>query len=107
MEYTKPPKLERRKYTDVGSMIFFKNLPYFFVGLMLAIVYVWNVNSVERQIRKNQILSEELSRLRWEYWSLKSGIIYNSTEAQISKKVEANEIFVSDKAPKKLVRIEN
>ncbi|MEO6189377.1 MAG: FtsL-like putative cell division protein [Saprospiraceae bacterium] len=107
MEYTKPPKLERRKYTDVGSMFFFKNLPYFFMALFLAIIYVWNVNSVEREIRKNQILSEELSKLRWEYWSLKAGIIYNSTEAQVSKKVEEKEIFIGNKAPKMLVRVEN
>lgn len=107
MEYNKPPKLERRKYTDVGSMFFFKNLPYFFLALALAIVYVWNVNTVERAIRKNQILSEEISKLRYEYWSLKSGIMYNSTESQVSKKVIEKEIFVSDKAPKMLVRSEN
>ncbi|MEP7196383.1 MAG: FtsL-like putative cell division protein [Saprospiraceae bacterium] len=107
MEYNKPPKLERRKYSDVGSMIFFKHLPYFFVALMLALVYVWNVNSVEREIRKNQILSEELKKLKWDYWSLKSSIMFNSTESQISKKVEEKQIFINDKAPKMLVRIEN
>ena len=107
MEYNKPPKLERRKYTDVGSMFFYKNLPYFFLALLLALVYVWNVNTLERQIRKNQILSDDLSKLRWEYWSLKSGIIYNSTEAQVSKKVVEKEIFIGDRAPKKLMRVQN
>jgi hypothetical protein len=68
---------------------------------------VWNVNTLERQIRKNQILSEDVTKLRWEYWSLKSGIIYNSTEAQVSKKVVDKEIFIGDKAPKKLVRVQN
>ncbi len=88
-------------------MYFFKNLPYFFLALGLAIVYVWNVNSVERAIRKNQILSDELSRLRWEYWTLKSGMIYNSIETEVSKKVVDKEIMIGQKAPKRLVRKEN
>ena len=107
MEYSKPPKLERRKYSDVGTMYFFKNLPFFFLALVLAIVYVWNVNSVERAIRKNQILSEELGRLRWEYWALKSGMIYSSTESEVAKKVSGKDISVGEKAPRKLVRKEN
>jgi hypothetical protein len=107
MDYNRPPKLERRKYTDVGSMFFFKNLPYFFAALFLAMIYVWNVNSVEREIRNNQLLIEDIKKLKWDYWSLKSGIMYNSTESEISKKVEAQNILIHDKAPKKLVRVEN
>ncbi|MCC6814953.1 MAG: hypothetical protein IT267_00910 [Saprospiraceae bacterium] len=107
MDYNRPPKLESKRYNDLGSMFFFKNLPYFIAALILAMIYVWNVNSLERKIRQNQLLIEENKKLKWDYWSIKSKILFGSIESEISKKVIDKDILINDNVPKVLVRVEN
>ena len=107
MEYSKPPKIDRKKFSSVNAMLIYKNLPYICLLFVLALVYVANVHYAEKHLRTTQVLNEEIKELKWDYWTLKSGIMYNSTEGQILKKVKEKEIYVPDQAPKKLIRVEN
>ena len=107
MDYNKPPKIDRKKYSNVGTMMIYKNLPYIFLIFILGLLYIANSHSAEKNIRINQVLSEEIKELKWDYWTLKSGIMFNSTEGQISKKVSEKEIYIREQAPKKIVRVEN
>lgn len=105
-EYNKPPKIDRRKYSNINSMLFYKNLPYISLIFVLGLLYVANVQYAEKHLRKSQVLQEEIKELKWEYWSLKSGIMYQSMEGQLSKKVQDREIYIRDQAPRKLVKVE-
>lgn len=58
-------------------------------------------------MKKSQVLLNELKEIKWDYWTLKSGILYNSTESQISKKVSSQDILIRKEAPLKLVQVEN
>ena len=58
-------------------------------------------------MQKSQKLLEELRELKSEYWPLKSSILSNSTEVQISKKVSDQQLYIRTDAPKKLIRKEN
>ena len=88
MEYSNPPKIDRKKFSSVNAMLIYKNLPYICLLFVLALVYVANVHYAEKHLRTTQVLNEEIKELKWDYWSLKSGIMYNSTEGQILKKVK-------------------
>ena len=101
------PKIERRKYTSVSNMMVYKNLPFLSVLCLLGLVYIANVHIAEKNMQKSQKLLEELRELKSEYWPLKSSILSNSTEVQISKKVSDQQLYLRTDAPKKLIRKEN
>jgi len=107
MEFNKPPKLDHKKYSTVSSMLLFKNLPFLFVLCLLGLFYIANVHYAEKNMKKSQVLLDELKEIKWDYWTLKSGILYNSTESQISKKVSSKNILIRKEAPLKLVQVEN
>lgn len=105
-EYNKPPKINRRKYRNVNSMLFYKNLPFVGIIFFLGLIYAANVHYAEKHLQRSQVLQEEIKELKWQYWSLKSGIMYQSMEGQLSKRVQDKEIYIREQAPKKIVRVE-
>jgi hypothetical protein len=100
-------KMDRNKYSSVSNMMVYKNLPYLSVLCLIGLIYIANVHFAEKNMQKSQKLIEELKELKSDYWTLRSGILYNSTEGQISKKVSDQEIYIRTEAPKKLIRKEN
>jgi len=105
-EFNKPPKIDRKKYSNIHTMLFYKNLPFIGLIFVLSFIYAANVQYAEKHLQKSQILQEEIKELKWVYWSLKSGIMYQSMEGQLSKKVQDREIFIRDEAPRKIVKLE-
>ncbi|MDQ3141333.1 MAG: FtsL-like putative cell division protein [Bacteroidota bacterium] len=107
MDFNTPPRIERKKYSTVSSMVLYKNLPFLFALCILGLIYIANVHYAEKNIRQSQKLSEEIKELKWDYWTLKSGIMFQSTEGQVSKKVSDKEIYVRKTPPVRLVKAEN
>jgi hypothetical protein len=106
MVFNTPPKIDGKKYSTVSAMVIFKNLPFMIFIFGLGLVYIANVQYAEYQIRKSQVLEKEIKELKWKYWSLQSGIMYNSTEGQVSKKVSEKELIMKEEAPKKLIQLD-
>lgn len=52
------------------------------------LVYIGNVQYSEYRIRKTQIIEKEITHLKWNYWTMKSGMIYNGMEEQVGKKFQ-------------------
>lgn len=104
MVFNSPPKIDGKKYSTVSAMVIFKNLPFMIFIFGLGLVYIANVQYAEYQIRKSQVLEKEIKELKWKYWSMQSGIMFNSTEVQVSQKVSDQQLLIKEEAPKKLIQ---
>ncbi len=65
-----------------------KNIPFFLLVTALGILYIANAHyhlQLERRIDKKEA---EIKELSWEYMTLKSQVMYESKESEVSKKVE-------------------
>ncbi len=103
-DYVKPPKIEQRKYSSISAMIVWKNKMFILFLFTLGILYVINVQYAESRIRKVQTLEKEITQLKWRYWTLKSGMMYEGMEEQVGKKVSDKELIIKEEAPKVLIK---
>lgn len=87
-------------------MLFYKNLPYIGLIFVLGFLYAANVQYAEKHLQKSQMIQEEIKELKWVFWSLKSGIMYQSMEGQLSKKVQDREIYIRENAPRKILKVD-
>jgi hypothetical protein len=103
MNHQRLSKDVNRKYSSVSIMIMWKNKMYllFLFGLML--LYIGNVQYAEYRIRKTQDLEKEITQLKWNYWTMKSGMIYDGMEEEVGKKVSGKQLIIKEQAPKVLV----
>lgn len=68
-------------YLAIGSKsasVVLKNLPYVLFLGFLTVVYIANAHFAEKQVRKIQVLQEDVRELKRQYNALKSGITFNS-----------------------------
>lgn len=107
MEEIKTSTFESKKYKSISAMIVWKNKMFLFFLFSLMLIYIGNVQYSEYRIRKAQILEKEITQLKWNYWTMKSGMIYNGMEEQVGKKVSANELLIKEDAPKILIQVKN
>lgn len=106
MDFNKPPKIQNQKYPSIGAMIVWKNKAYLIFLFILTLIYIGNVQYTEHRIRRSQILEKEISQLKWRYWTMKSGMIYEGMEEQVGKKVSDKELQIKNQAPKVLIEME-
>ncbi|MBK6544048.1 MAG: hypothetical protein IPO78_11570 [Saprospiraceae bacterium] len=104
MDYSRHTKNENKKYSSVSAMIVWKNKMYLVFLFSLMLVYIGNVQYSEYRIRKTQIIEKEITHLKWNYWTMKSGMIYNGMEEQVGKKVSEKELIIKEEAPKVLIQ---
>lgn len=98
---------EHKKYKSISTMIVWKNKMFLFFLFSLMLIYIGNVQYSEYRIRKAQILEKEVKQLNWNYYTMKSGLIYNGMEEQVGKKVLTKELIIKEKAPKVLIQEKN
>jgi hypothetical protein len=107
MEKNKAFAFEHRKYSSVSSMIVWKNKMFLFFMFALMLLYIANVQYSEYRIRRAQLLEKEVTQLKWNYWTMKSGMIFNGMEEEVGKKVSGNELLIKEEAPKVLIQGSN
>lgn len=78
----------------------FSNLPFFYFLSFLALLYIANAHYSDTKVRKIQKLKKELEELRWEYHSMKSDFLIQSSESQITKEVTSLKWSAQHKTPK-------
>ena len=87
----------------IGAKKMFAHLPFmYFVGF-LAILYIANGHYAEKNVREVQKLKSEIREYRWEYVSLKSNLMYNSTQTQIARKVKSINLGLDDEIPQRII----
>ncbi|MFO7722500.1 MAG: FtsL-like putative cell division protein, partial [Bacteroidales bacterium] len=79
-----------------------RNIPYILFITGLAILYITNSATAEKNRREAAALSEELKELRYQYISTKSGVMYLSNPSQISKKLKDTDIRENTVPPVKI-----
>ncbi len=93
-------------YLAIGSKsasVVLKNLPYVLFLGFLTVVYIANAHFAEKQVRKIQVLQEDVRELKRQYNALKSGITFNSRLRNVGG--EVNRLGLR-KIPGRVKRIE-
>lgn len=75
------------------------NLPFVCYLAFLGCVYIYNAHTVERKLRKIEVLKAEVDDARWRAVNLKQEIMYGSTQSQIEKKVAGIDLKPIRKVP--------
>ncbi|MEE9437547.1 MAG: FtsL-like putative cell division protein [Saprospiraceae bacterium] len=75
------------------------NLPFVCYLALLCVVYIFNINGVEKKLRKIEVLRSEVKDANWRYMDIKQGVMYGSTQSQIEKKVAGLNLKPIRKAP--------
>lgn len=79
------------------------NIRFVFLLVFLGVIYIAFSREAEYNVRKIQVLKKDVRKLRWEYMSLQSELMYTSTQSQIIKSMEAKGFRVDRKGPKRIV----
>lgn len=67
------------------------------------IAYIANAHYSEKKIRAIQDLQREVKELRWEYMSIKSGLMYNTKQSEVVKAVAPLGLKPMKGKPKKII----
>ncbi len=100
-------KGQHKKTTNLrfkGIEWLFMNLPFVCYLALLCVVYIFNINGVEKKLRKIEVLRSEVKDANWRYMDIKQGVMYGSTQSQIEKKVADLNLKPIRKAPFKITR---
>lgn len=79
-----------------------KNIPYILFIAGLAILYITNSATAERNRRELVNLTDELKELRYKYISTKSSVMFLSNQSQISERLKETGIRESTVPPVKI-----
>ena len=79
------------------------NIRFVFLLAFLGVIYIAFAREAESNVRKIQILKKDVRKLRWEYMSLQSELMYTSTQSQIIKSMQDKGFKVDKKGPKRIV----
>ncbi len=95
-----------RDYTALGAILsnlILKNLPFVLFLGFLTMIYIANVHYAERNVREIERLQNQIKELRWEYMSIKSELMFNTKQTEVSKKVRDLDISRLNNKPKKII----
>jgi len=79
------------------------NIRFVFLLAFLGVIYIAFAREAESNVRKIQILKKDVRKLRWEYMSLQSELMYTNTQSQVIKSMKAKGFQVDKKGPKRIV----
>lgn len=79
-----------------------KQAPFLFFLVFLAVIYIANSYYAEKKIRKIEDLQKEIKELRYEYVSLKSRLMQNSSQSAVARGLQEEGIVESTEPPKKI-----
>lgn len=83
----------------LGTKMVYKNLPYLYFLCGLGVLYIANVHFAERNIRRVQSLQHELREERWQYMTIKSDLMYQSTPTMIERSVADQDLHFLTRKP--------
>lgn len=85
-----------------GVNVLYRNIPFIFFMVSMGLVYIANSHVAEKKVRKIESLKKQAQTLKWEYWSLKSQIMYGSTQSALTKKVTPFGLLEPIDSPKRI-----
>lgn len=79
-----------------------KNIGFILFVAGLAVIYIWNAHSSERNIREMNKLNSELKELHYKHVTTQAELDNRSLESRVIDMVEPMGLKVSGELPKKL-----
>ena len=83
----------------IGADKAFSQLPFIFFLGALGVMYIWNAHLAERNLRQIQNLKEEVQEARWHFMSVRSDLMYSSTQTQVEGRVKKMNLSAQGEAP--------
>lgn len=78
------------------------NLPFVCYLALLGVVYIYNVHTTEKNLRRIEALEKVVKDTESKYMSLKQEVIYGSTQSQMQDKVASMDLINTGQLPKKI-----
>jgi hypothetical protein len=69
-----------------------KLYPMIFLLAGLGMVYIYNAHHAQRIVRRTDEIKDEIKELRAEYITIKSDLMYQSKQSQVSKRLNGGEL---------------
>jgi len=96
-----------KRRLDIGAYttdLVFGN--FFFVLFLgfLGVIYIANAHLAERRVREIQSLEKEIKLLKWEYMSIKRGVLLQSMQSDLDGRVEGGGLRLSPQGPKVILK---
>ena len=95
----KKAKRKPSKFLSASEYTFFmdkdnlkKLFPMFFLIAGLGLFYIYNAHYAQRIVRKTDVVKDEIKELRAEYITIKSELMYQSKQSQVSKRLKNTEL---------------
>lgn len=88
------------KYSIYPKVI--KNANFIGLWVLFGLVYISNVHSAEKKLRKMNTVQKEIDDVRRSYIHVKDKTLYSGTQYEIAKNVEGMNIEKEVKIPKKI-----
>ena len=79
------------------------NIRFVFLLVFLGVIYIAMVRQAEANVRAIHTLKEDVRKLRWEYMSLQSELMYSSTQSEVIRNMKAKGFSVDKKGPNRIV----
>jgi hypothetical protein len=96
-----------KEYLDIGNISanwFYQNFGFVLFCFFLILLYIANAHYAENKVKKIQVMQREIKELRWEYMSIQSRIMQNTTQSELSKDVAPTGLnLTSARKPFKIV----
>lgn len=77
--------------------------PYIFLLASLAVVHIYNSNQTIKLVREADALSKEIKEARAEFISVKSELMFQSKQSQVSKRLQHTGLKELKQPPFKIV----
>lgn len=104
---TKDRNKKTTNYTRFrGVEWIFMNLPFVCYLALLGIVYIYNVHTTEKNLRRIEALEKVVKDTESKYMNLKQEVMYGSTQSQMQEKVASMDLKYTGQLPKK-IKVEN
>ncbi len=79
------------------------NIRFVLFLAFLGVLYIGISRQAESNIRNIHLLTKEVRKLRWEYMSLQSELMYSSTQSEVIQTMKSKGFVVDKKGPKRIV----
>lgn len=96
---------KKRRPSDfaIAFALISRNLLFIlFVG-GIALFYIYNTQRAEKKVRNIQKLDAEIKELKWNYMTLKSDVMYNTTYSQVGRSVKMVNPELKSDVPRRII----
>lgn len=89
-------------YRFKGIEWIFMNLPFVCYLALLGIVYIYNVHTTEKNLRRIEALEKVVKDTKSKYDDINQEVMYGSTQSQMQDKVASMDLKYTGQLPKKI-----